>query len=96
MALAVTNTGGHGGLLASTSTGVVTNETWKCSDTEQAGWHLAEFDDTSWDNAYVVGQHNDGPWGVIIGISGTPPGESAMRGVDTTISYPPWRMRRKS
>ena len=69
--MTVTNTGGPGGLLASTNTGVVTDETWKCSGTEQTGWHLEDFDDSGWDNAYVVRVHGDQPWGVIAGIDGS-------------------------
>ena len=70
LALTATNNGGAGGLLASTSTGVVTDETWKCSGTEQQGWHLEEFNDTCWSSAHVVAQYGDGPWGAISGISG--------------------------
>ena len=70
LAMAVTNVGGPGGLLASTNTGVVTDETWKCSGTEQTGWYLENFDDSSWDSAYIVGTHGDQPWGVIAGIDG--------------------------
>ena len=70
LALTATNSAGAGGLLASTSTGVVTDETWKCSGTEEPGWHLEEFDDTCWDTAHVIAQHGDRPWEVISGISG--------------------------
>ena len=71
LAMTVTNTGGPGGLLASTNSGIVTDESWKCSGTEQTGWYLEEFDDSGWDNAYVVRVHGDQPWGVIAGIDGS-------------------------
>ena len=68
LAIAVTNRGGPGGLLASTTTGIVSDEVWRCSDTEQTGWYLEDFDDSSWDLAYVVGLHGYEPWGWIDGI----------------------------
>ena len=68
LALRAGNVGGPGGLLASTDTGIVTDETWKCSGSWQAGWSLEYFDDSSWDNAYVVGVHGDVTWGRIDGI----------------------------
>ena len=46
------------GVLASTSTGVVTDASWKCSDVEQTGWHLAGFDDAAWSHATVVTPNN--------------------------------------
>ena len=62
LAIKATNGGGPGGILLSTDTGVVSDETWKCSATEQAGWYLEEFDDSGWDNAYVVGNYGDPTW----------------------------------
>ena len=44
--------------LVSTSTGVVTDASWKCSSSggavEQTGWHLPGFDDAAWSQARVV------------------------------------------
>ena len=57
------------GILASTSTGVVTDETWKCSTVEQTGWYLYDFDDSAWDNARVVDSHGASPWGTFSDIS---------------------------
>ena len=58
------------GLLASTSTGLMTDASWKCSGVEQTGWHLPGFDDAAWSQARVIAT-NDGSTfrGVIAGIS---------------------------
>ena len=42
-----------------------TNETWKCSDREQADWAQPGFDDTSWQAAHVVGDFGMAPWGAL-------------------------------
>ena len=47
------------GILASTSTGVVTDGTWKCSSDDPIGWYLPGFDDAAWSQAQVVAP-NDG------------------------------------
>ena len=48
------------GLLASTSTGVVTDASWKCSNNAADGWDLPGFDDDSaWSQALVLWA-NDG------------------------------------
>ena len=60
--------GGYG-ILASTSTGVVSDASWKCSDVEQSGWHLAGFDDAAWSQAQVLAAHGAWPWLHIGGIS---------------------------
>ena len=58
-----------GGILASTSTGVVTDASWKCSAVEETGWHLTSFDDSAWDNAIVIGDQGQHPWPVLTDIS---------------------------
>ena len=57
--------GNHAGILASTSNGVESDASWKCSSEELPGWHLATFDDSAWSYADVIGQHGDEPWGRI-------------------------------
>ena len=48
------------GILAPTSTGVVSDASWKCSSAvEQSGWHLAGCDDAAWAQARVIAL-NDG------------------------------------
>ena len=42
------------GILASTSTGVVTDTSWKCSAVEETGWYLSSFDDSSWSNPIIT------------------------------------------
>ena len=64
LAVKAVDTGDAGGILASTSTGVVTDASWKCSSgggVEQTGWHLAGFDDAAWSQARVIAP-NDGSW----------------------------------
>ena len=57
------------GILASTSTGVVTDETWKCSANEEDGWDLPGFDDSAWGAARVFGLNGVGPWGTLTAIN---------------------------
>ena len=47
------------GILASTSTGVVTDASWKCSTQYEIGWDEPGFDDAAWSQARVLGG-NDG------------------------------------
>ena len=49
------------GILASTSTGVVTDDTWKCSRQYNTDWHLSSFNDAAWAPARVLGA-NDGSY----------------------------------
>ena len=58
--------GGHG-ILASTSIGVVTDDTWKCSGgLEETGWHLPGFDDAAWSQAQVIAANDGSFWmGVV-------------------------------
>ena len=53
------NNGGIGGILASTSTGVVSDVSWKCSAVWHSGWDLPDFDDAAWAQARVMAR-NDG------------------------------------
>ena len=63
-----TDEGSYEGILASTSTSVVTDNSWKCSATLEDGWDLTGFNDAHWENATVVGSHGDAPWGRFDGI----------------------------
>ena len=47
------------GILIETSTGVVTDASWKCSTVHQHNWALSSFDDSSWSNAIITGTHED-------------------------------------
>ena len=69
LALAAFNTGGIGGILAETSTGVVTDESWKCSLVNETGWHLTSFDDSGWDYAWIIQPHGAVWWPTYPGIS---------------------------
>ncbi len=46
---------------------VVTDATWRTSQTEQPGWREARFDDSTWAAAAVVAALGDTPWGNIAG-----------------------------
>ena len=48
-------------MLATTSTGVVSEDTWKCERQFQSGFSQAGFDDSSWAQARVLGA-NDGSY----------------------------------
>ena len=63
LAFKATDTGLDEGILASTSTGVVTDGTWRCSAALEPNWHTYAFDDSAWPQARVVGQHGVVPWG---------------------------------
>ena len=59
------------GILGSTSNGMLTNETWKCSSHFYPGWNSPNFDDRNWPFAKVVGDHGDHPWYIIDSIAET-------------------------
>ena len=48
-------------IIGSTSTGVVTDYTWKCigGGSPPSGWQLPGYDDSLWGPAYVVGTNNN-------------------------------------
>ena len=76
LAVKAVNTIYNPGLLASTSTGVVTDASWKCSSgggaVEQTGWHLPGFDDAAWGQARVVAPNDGSVWpSVVAGINPT-------------------------
>ena len=62
LAMLVQNSYGQAGLLAETSTGVVTDASWKCSRTYGHYWHQPSFDDSSWPNARVVATNGNDGW----------------------------------
>ena len=57
------------GIIGSTSHGLVTDGTWKCSSDLHSGWNSPDFDDQDWPLAKVVANHGDNPWGKIHGIA---------------------------
>ena len=70
LAVKAVDTGHSFGILASTSTGVKSDNTWKCSTEEQPGWHLASFDDSAWNYADIIAEQGDDPWGTLRAIDG--------------------------
>ena len=59
------------GILGSTSNGLLTNETWKCSSDLHPGWNFPYLDDRDWPLAKVVATNGNGPWYTIDGIAET-------------------------
>ena len=51
LAVDVENMNGCGSFMGQTSTGVVTDTTWKCTTTYYVGWNEVLFDDSDWPNA---------------------------------------------
>jgi len=39
------------GVLGSTTTGIVTDGSWKCSSVKEDNWMMSDFDDSAWNNA---------------------------------------------
>ena len=63
---------GHpSGILGSTSNGLLTNETWKCSSDLYPGWNSPDFDDRDWPLAKVLATNGDEPWKTIDDIAKT-------------------------
>ena len=60
------------GILGSSSNGLVTNSSWKCSEQVNLGWNSPDFDDRNWSPALEMKRHGDGPTdgpgGYITGI----------------------------
>ena len=65
--------GGGFGILGSTTNGLLTNESWKCTGVLYPGWNSPDFDDQNWPSARVFGVNSaDSPWGMMIsGIEAT-------------------------
>ena len=61
------------GIIGSTSHGLVTNETWKCSSYSDlpSEWNSPDFDDQDWPLAKVIANNGASPWGKILGIAET-------------------------
>ena len=66
-----THAGGFFGIIGSTSHGLVTDGTWKCSSDLHVGWNSPDFDDQEWPLAKVIANHGDKPWKTIDGIAET-------------------------
>ena len=54
IAIYTRNTGGPKGIMASTTTGLVSDGSWRCSDKWVAGWMNPDFDDTVWPWAKIM------------------------------------------
>ena len=69
LSVAGKDAGSQFGIIGSTSHGLVTDETWKCSSDLHSEWNSPDFDDQDWPLAKVVANHGDHPWGKIHGIA---------------------------
>ena len=69
LAVYAIDSGVQAGILAETSTGVVTDASWKCSTSPGLNWSRASFDDSAWSYARVIATNGDGRWSRISGIS---------------------------
>ena len=70
IAVKATDTDIRLGFIASTSSGVVTDDTWRCSDDVTGdSWRSYDFDDSDWQYANITGSNGDQPWGVISDVS---------------------------
>jgi hypothetical protein len=52
---------------------LATGEPWKSTGKELAGWQGAEFDDSQWPAATVLGNYGVAPWGDFVGHPGQRP-----------------------
>lgn len=52
------NIGGPAGIIGSFSTGLVTDQTWRCTNKKYPKWQSPAFDDSAWPGAEVV-KRND-------------------------------------
>lgn len=50
------NTGGPAGIIGSFSTGLVTDESWRCTKTFVPEWNLPDYDDSLWPVAVLYGR----------------------------------------
>jgi alpha-L-rhamnosidase len=71
IAVAATNAGGPGSWIGAlgleyadgTTSGLVTDGSWKASQTDPRGWQDPGFDDSGWVPALSVDPYGSGPWG---------------------------------
>ena len=71
LSVAGKDAGSQFGIIGSTSHGLVTDETWKCSSDLHSEWNSPDFDDQDWPLAKVVANHGVKPWKTIDGIAET-------------------------
>ena len=68
VAIKCDDVGGAGGIIASTSNDMITDNSWKCTANYYSGWESTLYDDSSWPSAYQIGPSYSPPWGYIAGI----------------------------
>jgi len=76
IAVAATNAGGPGswigrlhlGYTDGTASDLVTDGTWKASQTDPQGWQNPGFDDSAWVQAQSVAPYGSGPWGTGVSV----------------------------
>ena len=61
--------GNKGGILGSLSSGLVTDEAWKCTGRFHSNWMELSYDDSSWLHAKTHGYNSAHAWGKVPGIA---------------------------
>jgi len=61
IAISCRDTGHWEGIVASTTTGIVTDGSWKCSSVKENNWMMSDFDDSAWNNADLSRGTNGAP-----------------------------------
>ena len=69
LAIKANNTEGGAAMAASTSSGVVTDATWKCSSDEHTDWDEPGFDDSAWSQALVIAANDGSDYSFVDGIN---------------------------
>ena len=54
MAVECETTGGFAGFIAYAGDVIISDGTWKCSETEEDNWYKADFDDSDWSYAFKI------------------------------------------
>jgi alpha-L-rhamnosidase len=78
IAVAATNAAGPGSWIGKlgleyadgTTSDLVTDSTWKASQTDPRGWQNPGFDDSAWVSALSVDPYGSGPWGTGVSVGG--------------------------
>ena len=86
LALRGENIAGDQGIVASTTNGIVTDDTWRCSGVEETDWFLSGFNDSHWDAPHIRGSH---------GFTEINPSAQLIWAQNTSTGFPPVAYCRK-
>ena len=69
MGIHCVNNVGSGGIIAQfLNSRLITDSSWKCSNTSALYWSTSRFNSDTWPEAYVIGEHGISPWYTVEGI----------------------------